>query len=713
MKYLKLLLLIPLWLPLLSLGQQDLNRLEKYWHIRQNFLNKYVRVCDDPNDACDSWTTAYAQYNFCDTASWVNNLSGSQITTYITQSGWGIPGENISPGRIVFGADGTTDLGWWIAVLASEYRLLKDNNQPTHKTEWELYAAFRAFERMDYAAEHIFGNQLSASETQYELNGFFARGDATRDFLPEFLPEVYQECQSASPYINLYDLHYKNSESIKNRGCMSQDQVVHMMFGFAHVINLVDPWAFKNGINFVDDARDHVDRMVSYMRDHHNWKIYVPEDRDSIPGEDHAVKVKDGPDARFMAWAFAAAAHELVNGGNGTNPYDVNTSNALWGLASNYAWFVFARDDNRVMPMILAAIGDLKSDLWQNHMGYTYDSYIYPLVREVFHNSFTSIPDGTYLGMLDDMDCDGPRYKAGPNQNDHAAEGWRVRNRWRYPSDAKDGNDSFTNYFPGLDYMLLYNLFHIAKPHRLPECGYLNLMREGWVGGNFPKNAGPGCIGCISNPREYRFQDEVTADMIGYHDVNVSGQSAKVSLRAENRIKLTPGFKVQKGAEFKAYLAPVPCVNWENEGEGEGEYDPGIGISPEELAQSQAELDSLLDSLGITLDQLDSLISGNLSLDEIGSKTENLTVQPENSELALLAYPSPASQELKYELQTYSPGKLQLINSSGIVAASIQVPGDDFRQSGRIPVRNLPSGLYFLRLITPEGAISRQIQILH
>lgn len=45
--------------------------------------------------------------------------------------------------------DATTDLGNYLAVLATEWKLTKNNNMPTDATELEIYYALRTINRLD------------------------------------------------------------------------------------------------------------------------------------------------------------------------------------------------------------------------------------------------------------------------------------------------------------------------------------------------------------------------------------------------------------------------------------------------------------------------------------------------------------------------------------------------------------------------------------
>jgi len=44
---------------------------------------------------------------------------------------------------------GASDLGWYIGILATEYKLLSDAGEPTDTTVMELYYALEAFNRID------------------------------------------------------------------------------------------------------------------------------------------------------------------------------------------------------------------------------------------------------------------------------------------------------------------------------------------------------------------------------------------------------------------------------------------------------------------------------------------------------------------------------------------------------------------------------------
>jgi hypothetical protein len=76
--------------------------------------------------------------------------------------------------------DGAFMLGWYIATLATEYKLLTDQNLPTDSTLRSLGLALEAIDRLDRMAEqvHPYVNTLfSTNDCSGNLNGFMLRND--------------------------------------------------------------------------------------------------------------------------------------------------------------------------------------------------------------------------------------------------------------------------------------------------------------------------------------------------------------------------------------------------------------------------------------------------------------------------------------------------------------------------------------------------------
>lgn len=101
-------------------------------------------------------------------------------------------------------------LGLYIGVLATEYRLLKDKGQydALTKVKHDLFYALSAVNRLDYNAELIIGSNVHPgnphSTSGPNLNGFFVRDDIPSNFVSSHYNELnyYNEGQNANGPIN-------------------------------------------------------------------------------------------------------------------------------------------------------------------------------------------------------------------------------------------------------------------------------------------------------------------------------------------------------------------------------------------------------------------------------------------------------------------------------------------------------------------------------
>ncbi len=126
--------------------------LEKYQTYRENLWSKFLDVNKfglvdltntDPNQNPDHWCVP-SHY----------------------KKGYGEARDRGEPGII---------LGWYMAVLATEYELLKRSNQPTNDVIRELYYAMRQYESLDKRAEHFMLFRDGPVPSEAELNGIFTR----------------------------------------------------------------------------------------------------------------------------------------------------------------------------------------------------------------------------------------------------------------------------------------------------------------------------------------------------------------------------------------------------------------------------------------------------------------------------------------------------------------------------------------------------------
>ncbi len=362
----------------LGLTAQTASHYKKYWYFKSRLNNDFIKV----------------------------GLGDGESIPF-NQRGWSLESFNNENTRLYAG-DGSAMLGYYIAVLATEYKLLQLSNQNTEKVKHELFCALNAINRLDYKAESVFQNNA------YNLNGFFIRDDIPSSLLLD---------SAGYNHFNYY-----NSGSIgnnlNNRGflshfsCganqitsdwiqrvekpsshqieMSQDQVYNILFGLAFVNKFVPISETDNGAVFgygsgqaslTQEARNITNRILSHIRNPkdlngnpcgnpgntfpNNWRIRNPTTCNLVSA---------GDNAEVFAYALGEAQC-FINGGatfgNGTiafppnpliscpgngyhNSFSQSSGRMLWeGVVDTYIGVPNCPNtgiDNRVMATNLLAI---------------------------------------------------------------------------------------------------------------------------------------------------------------------------------------------------------------------------------------------------------------------------------------------------------------------------------------------------------------------
>jgi hypothetical protein len=98
---------------LLCVGQNEEENLKKYWFYRTRLNQYFVKVGLNQGESL---------------------IASSRNTFNVKELNF---------------SDQTMELGWYIGLLATEYKILADENQNTDNTLYELYCAYKAYERLD------------------------------------------------------------------------------------------------------------------------------------------------------------------------------------------------------------------------------------------------------------------------------------------------------------------------------------------------------------------------------------------------------------------------------------------------------------------------------------------------------------------------------------------------------------------------------------
>jgi hypothetical protein len=294
-------------------------KLEKYWYYRQRLTDYFVKIGENP---------------------------GESVVAQIL---------NVKKSKELKLSDGTIDLGNYIAVLATEYKLLSDNNQNVQNTLTELYYAIEAYKRLDNCESKEPWNKSEDS-----FDGFFNRQDVELfndhnacNLVGRNTGLTAQDTFGTKPLGHPTYVDVVDEFGIVDEGfAMSQDQVAHLFKGFALVKKCLPDYSINlnkfNGeninYNFVTEVRDITDKIIRYIRgDLDTWLIKDP----------NGDLVSRGPNAIWNSYGILKAAEYIT---------DYTYISAL-ALVSMPIWLAQIQpntenDYNTTMAMSFAAIGN-------------------------------------------------------------------------------------------------------------------------------------------------------------------------------------------------------------------------------------------------------------------------------------------------------------------------------------------------------------------
>jgi hypothetical protein len=534
----------------------------KYWYYRYRLLNNFLKVGDCRGCSTPASTRGEDSHN---------------------QLYWG---------------DGTIDLGWYIGVLATEYKLLIDNSQDGSETIKELYYALEAFNRLDYNAEIYLSNGFQNGS----LNGFFVRDDVPAGFIgasnlpfsnyPHFNSGlVPSQCE---PTPSNCEVSIASSDYTRHLGKgnpESLDQICHLMMGLSLVNSCVGSGVtynegsgtkqfMDNETGILNEAHNIVTRMIDWML-LNEWEIKNP-----VTGVN--LTNNEGGDAQAFAYAFGEAACRATNKSNGnhaidgitcTDYHDEFSGGALWvweilQQPLEFSALIAHDSYNDHLVGLLAAIGNswylddiiFPINTTNEKLSLYYTTlrareYL-PLLRQVLHGGGNFVSNNVYENLLDVAPCEGPYNRDGNyGQNDGLSDEWSTQNRFKQPEKRGSSNPFPRGEFNGLDYMLLFNLYSIAKNETNDPyiSSYSNSM-DRFVTIDFPFNGPFGFdIGSQAYPLQVGAFNTIVA-------VNNIGSDGDVTYRAGKEIALLPGFGADAGADFGAFIQPFHCSSQASDG---------------------------------------------------------------------------------------------------------------------------------------------------
>ncbi|MFN8296050.1 MAG: T9SS type A sorting domain-containing protein [Chitinophagales bacterium] len=509
MKKLLLLLLFSLYCfsDLTAHNPTDVVLLEKYWDYRQRFLNRFVRIGDQPG-----YSMPIEQYLYSDCRwDWI---------------WWNYPPQYIKDGIGILspGGDQTCNLGHYIALLSTEYALLSRNYQNTDSVTRELYYALKAYFRLEREANEIFGNPT--------YFGYFLRQDAPNDLHLSFQDDSVPA--GSKPFCTISEevsRQYSPDSLVTN--FTSQDQVVHLMYGMALAKKCIPPTLSYNGESLIDLVVEASRRMIGrFYTD--KWDLKNPNGQ--------AVGNARGGQAQPWAYGFDKTWAYINPQGKTFGDYTFNIVDVLLKNIYNCCGHLggITHFYNRRLFISLASTSNTKTIDYNFDYTFTDGLWIYPLTQGILYNlQLDSTREITLLDSMYAALTQAPPEGTCININNgnpdcvNSPKGWRGQNRWFGNPETRD-TISDTNNHPadhyGLDYLLAYNLYRLYTN----PVGYYNTHLGAPTSVNYNANKKLFDIHIYPNPT----QDFLTIDYYLPKEKNISMQLVDITGRVVKTLKI-------------------------------------------------------------------------------------------------------------------------------------------------------------------------------
>lgn len=414
-------------------AQSPLQNLEKYWQYRERLVGKnnkagFVDIGLEQGQSLPA-TERYPAAQ-CSSDWYIHHKSCTSTE---------------GTGRLHWG-DATLYQGHYIAILALEYVNLKRAQQQTDTVAKELWYALEAIDRLDMLAETTLG--LEANK-----NGFFLRDDIAADFYIEKGNYKNRRFVKDSFCFDCISSAYSCGVASVEKGTfISQDQVIGLLVGYMTIHQLIPNQKYlSHQLTFGEKVAAQIDRIASYMAKN-NWKLRDPKG--------NPIPDKWGGNAIGLSYPIAKLANHLT-GQNHKKDYLINGAKGTGKFVYDMLHFSlgFQGEVNSVLAMTSMALLNEKSNRRIATKSINNDVIIYALLHAVLfrQNLSNKIPRKLLEEYLNSAPLTGTCFNT---QDCLAPDGWKSYNRWVHPA-FKNGNPyGVHSETPGLDYMLLYNLYH-------------------------------------------------------------------------------------------------------------------------------------------------------------------------------------------------------------------------------------------------------------
>ncbi len=491
--------------PWLAQGQITLNEYHKYWFYRYRLLSEFM--VPGTMDSCGTGAGGYhipAQKSFA---------PNDYLISY---------------------SDETRSIGYYIGLMATEYRLLKNAGWDTSETEKELYYAMKAYERSDARSSYL-GIDGGAN---CQINGYFIRGDVQE---PVFnLNPVFEKYKVNGQYsfIAKYkDTHRPGSTPADIRN-ITPDQVQPLMLGFVLTYKCLEDTDNYNGFYFKEKAAEFADMIASRL-DATDWKDINESGQDMGTDRNTHNTFREEGHTYVTAKAASYINHHKDHDDYLTSFTDAGKLLQRQKLLVMYDLMMLEQLKDYVVGHMGAGVAAGNTGhnwAFKTHDFLTeidakdqYDYGLYKLAFKYINNEFDHTFDARWHTDLKQAPCYGTQYI--PTNMDPAHPYWEGQSPWRAHikwsgADERDGGGK-GGKGSGWDYMIFYNLYNL----------YYQTTNTSYVG----------TLPSLPPGLNVTIDEAMTLDQAikSYNWIKLSsalGVTGDQRLEATQEIKLLPGF---------------------------------------------------------------------------------------------------------------------------------------------------------------------------
>ncbi len=458
-------------------SQTPQQNLDKYWHLRYRFVN-YFEVIGMRQGYSDPGTIRNETQN------------GSDNGSYLY---WG---------------DGPVTLGYYIGVLATEYRLLADNHQDVTETVRELYYALHTVYRLDSSAYTLYTTNVPGPT--WPGDGCMLRDDAAYVQFQTDNANYYTQLNLGISSSDPYSIACSgkpgpvNALITENTGFASVDNYLTILMGLSLVKQLVDNYTFSwqeynsntgqyytvsvgpgtgsypNSETIYQMDVDLAEHIFNYLSQQ-NWcfgfqAVLYPD----------GTPIKNDGNPSALSYPLYNWANNIFNYSTPNPSVGAKTEwNDYWDACGSQTDGSYCSNTPNVQACEAAAGSDAGPNSTSNALdminflgsdnqcsscsGTVWEgrNIFWSGALEVLYRDIYDISGWDYCGaetMINLCPYDGPFYHPTLDDGGCVPNGWGCDRRFGDNEGNADwSNGTFPGSFSGLDYMLLYNIYYIMS----------------------------------------------------------------------------------------------------------------------------------------------------------------------------------------------------------------------------------------------------------